>query len=234
MADKYLELKQDGKTYNLYDMPAGFVIKGDLVLTGKNLTELPDLSKVKVEGDFMCSFNSLTSLKGSPQEVGGNFFCINNKLTDLEGAPAVVGNDFLCSNNSLTSLKGAPRIIVGDFFCEYNKLTTLEGGPQNVGGRFWCRFNNDLESLVGLPVMAGTSSRIHCNDELYEKYGFSAHMQGTGIEYGELVKSPLFQSELHKSMIYQKKKEQEQALQAKHKAGFAAFKKKFKPAEREE
>ncbi|MBR1825586.1 MAG: hypothetical protein IJ770_03260 [Alphaproteobacteria bacterium] len=48
MQEKYLEFEQDGVKYNLYNMPKGFVIKGDLDLHGKGLTELPDLSEVIV------------------------------------------------------------------------------------------------------------------------------------------------------------------------------------------
>ncbi|MBQ9270858.1 MAG: hypothetical protein IJ218_01145 [Alphaproteobacteria bacterium] len=66
MADvvKILIIKQDGKCYNLYDLPDGFVIKGDFDLSDKGLTKLPDLSKVIVEGSFRCHNNQLTSLQG--------------------------------------------------------------------------------------------------------------------------------------------------------------------------
>ena len=91
---KYLPFEQDGKTYNLYDLPKGFVIEGDLDLSNKGLTELPDLSEVVVNGDFSCANNKLTSLKGAPKEVGGDFSCAHNQLTSLEGAPKEVGGDF--------------------------------------------------------------------------------------------------------------------------------------------
>ena len=81
--DKF-EFEQDGKTYNLYNLPDGFVIEGDVNLSYKELTELPDLSKVTVKGDFWCNNNQLTSLTGAPQEVGGDFKCSYNKLTTLQ------------------------------------------------------------------------------------------------------------------------------------------------------
>ena len=105
---KYLPFKQGVKIYNLYNMPKGFVIKGNLDLWNKGLTELPDLSEVVVKGYFNCSDNQLTSLEGAPQEVGGDFGCRENKLTSLEGAPQTVGGDFYCSDNQLTSLVGLP------------------------------------------------------------------------------------------------------------------------------
>ena len=79
-----LTIKQDGKVYDLYDLPDGFVIKGDVNLRRKCLTELPDLSKVIVKGDFCCDCNQLTSLKGAPKEVGGNFGCTLNMLKNLK------------------------------------------------------------------------------------------------------------------------------------------------------
>jgi hypothetical protein len=56
-------------------------------LFDKGLTTLPDLSRVIVQGDFICFNNNLESLKGSPAVVSGDFYCFNNKLTSLEGAP---------------------------------------------------------------------------------------------------------------------------------------------------
>ena len=46
--EEYSPFEQDGKIYNLYDMPDGFVIKGNLYLSGSELMQLPDLSKVIV------------------------------------------------------------------------------------------------------------------------------------------------------------------------------------------
>lgn len=45
-------ISQDGVCYDIYDLPENFVVKGDLVLRGMNLTALPDLSHVVVEGGF--------------------------------------------------------------------------------------------------------------------------------------------------------------------------------------
>lgn len=73
---------QNGQKYDLNHLPDGFVIQGDVELANKELTELPDLSKVVVEGNFDCSDNQLTSLAGAPK--GGRFFNYsNNSLTGL-------------------------------------------------------------------------------------------------------------------------------------------------------
>lgn len=74
---------QNGQEYDLNHLPDGFVIQGDVELANKELTELPDLSKVVVEGNFDCSDNQLTSLAGAPKKVGLNFNCSNNSLTGL-------------------------------------------------------------------------------------------------------------------------------------------------------
>ncbi len=151
--DKF-EFEQDGKTYNLYNLPDGFVIEGDVDLSKKGLTELPDLSKVTVEGCFWCYKNQLTTLRGAPQEVGGDFYCNNNQLTSLTGAPQKVGRYFRCDNNKLTSLQGAPQEVGGDFYCNNNQLTSLIGAPQKVGKSFIC-FNNKLTTLEGAPQKVG-------------------------------------------------------------------------------
>lgn len=73
---------QNGQKYDLNHLPDGFVIQGDVELANKELTELPDLSKVVVEGNFDCSDNQLTSLAGAPKGV--RFFNYsNNPLTGL-------------------------------------------------------------------------------------------------------------------------------------------------------
>ena len=41
---------QDGQKYDLNHLPDGFVIQGDVELANKELTELPDLSKVIIGG----------------------------------------------------------------------------------------------------------------------------------------------------------------------------------------
>lgn len=156
-----LVFEQDGKLYDLYNLPDGFVIKGDLNLARKNLDKLPDLSKVKVEGSFYCDGNELTSLEGAPKEVGFDFDCSGNKLTSLEGAPKEVRLDFRCSYNKLTSLEGAPK-KVGGFYCSTNSLTSLKGAPKKVRHNFICADNN-LVSLEGAPEEVGGNFDCHSN-----------------------------------------------------------------------
>lgn len=61
------------------------------------ITELP-LTFNKVSCSFDCSRLSLTSLKGSPIEVGGDFDCSFNNLTSLEFAPKKVNGVFTFDN----------------------------------------------------------------------------------------------------------------------------------------
>ena len=105
-------------------------VDGDADLNNLKLTSLP-LKFSIVIGDFYCHSNQLTSLEGSPREVGGNFDCYNN--------------------NQLTSLKGSPREVGGYFDCRNSKLNTLEGGPREVGGRFTCSYNPVGEILNKFP-----------------------------------------------------------------------------------
>lgn len=159
--EPFLPLLQNGKTYNLYNLPKGFVIEGDVIITSSHLTELPDLSEVIVKGDFNCRYNDLTSLKGAPKEVWGDFNCSHNQLTSLEGAPQEVGGGFFCPYNQLTSLEGAPQKVGESFHCDHNKLVSLEGAPQKVGFSFDCS-DNRLTSLKGAPQEVGQS--FDCSD----------------------------------------------------------------------
>ena len=242
----YLPYEQDGKTYNLYEMPDGFVITGNVVLTSKCLTELPDLSNVTVKGDFWCEYNNLTTLKGAPQKIGGGFYCGNNQLTTLEGAPREVGGNFWCQRNKLISLEGAPQKIAGEFNCFDNQLTTLEGMPQELGGNLWCN-QNPLKSLEWLPQMKA-GAEMFCDYGLVAKYGFgrsSGNSSCSRFKAEELYRNPRYIAEFGNedriTMLRQKiadgkelSRSEEQVLeQEKHRSGYAAFKKKM-AKEREE
>src|SRR6185295_2835682 len=79
-------LKSWGIAYE--KQPDGSIlVPGDLNISTKGLTRLPDLSCVSVGGSFWCQNNPLASLEGAPQSVGGDFYCPNNHLTSLKGAP---------------------------------------------------------------------------------------------------------------------------------------------------
>ena len=127
----------------------------------QGLTDLKGVKFGNVSGDFVCSYNQLTSLEGAPQSVGGGFQCNKNQLTSLDGAPQTVGGTFYCYDNELTSLEGAPRSVGGDFHCGDNQLTSLVGAPQSVGGNFRCEAN-ELTSLVGAPQRVDGS--FECSD----------------------------------------------------------------------
>ena len=59
-------------------------VEGDVFISNKNLDKLP-LKFNYVSGVFVCSYNKLTSLEGSPKEVGIKLYCTGNPLTTLNG-----------------------------------------------------------------------------------------------------------------------------------------------------
>lgn len=106
-----------------WTIPYDMVIRGDVDMSNMGLKELPDLSAVTVTGNFNCSGNQLTSLKGAPKSVGGWFNCCDNNLTSLEGATQSVGGDFICLRNILLkSLAGFKSEIGGLFMCGSERL----------------------------------------------------------------------------------------------------------------
>jgi len=134
--------------------------KDDFInLSSLHLTVLPDLSDVKIYGDFYCSENYLIDLTGAPLTVRGNFVCSRSNLTSLSGAPHEVGGKFFCSDNNLINLIGAPHIVGDSFFCHLNNLTSLKGIPKKIGGsfvlshtlksRFSIEYVNSLSEILG-------------------------------------------------------------------------------------
>lgn len=107
--------------------------------------ELP-LKFNRINGDFQCQMNGLTSLHGAPQHVSGDFKCYGMHLSSLEGGPKYVGGYYDCHNNRLTSLVGAPTHVGGDFNASMNRLSNLNGAPGSIGGDLNIQ-DNQLQSL---------------------------------------------------------------------------------------
>lgn len=66
-----------------------------------------------VSGDFICSNNGMTTLKGCPTYVSGTFNCSFNYLTSLAGCPKYIGNNFMCAYNHLNSFIGLEDTFIG-------------------------------------------------------------------------------------------------------------------------
>ena len=138
--EKWLK-EYDIKNYTIND-DFTINVSGNVNLFRRDLTEFPDYIQFGVvRGNFVCTDNNLTSLRGVPREVGQGFYCDINKLTSLEGAPEKVGEKFDCNYNQLSSLEGGPKEVGESFYCTRNKLTTLKGAPKEVGRNFYCSNN---------------------------------------------------------------------------------------------
>ena len=113
---------------------------------GNSLEALP-IKLRKVDGDFICSYTTITTLKGGPTGVTGHFSCTNTNITSLEGSPDVVGGDFICDRNSkLSSLKGATKIIGGSFTCQKTpKVSESEKAwaKQNINAEYGFYFDEE-------------------------------------------------------------------------------------------
>jgi len=111
--------------------PDGSIDVDDTVdLHNINLVKLP-LKFNKVNGDFNCSYNQLTSFEGSPIEVNGGFYCNNNKLKSFEFSPKIIRGIFDCRNNNIKSFEYFPSFIKDYFVCDGNPIY-----------RVWCLFWN--------------------------------------------------------------------------------------------
>ena len=120
---------QNREYYNLYDLPKGFVIKGDLDLSNIGLTKLPNLSDVIIEGTLNCSGNPLSSFKNAPRGLK-KLTCCNCGLTSLEDFPNTL-EELNCSGNPLSSFKNAPHGLKKLTCCDCG-LTTLEDFPNTL------------------------------------------------------------------------------------------------------
>lgn len=154
------------------------ILKGAVDISEKRLIRMPKnaddtwfFKDVKIDGDFYCTWNNLTSLEGCPEEITGVFSCWVNQIESLEYGPKIVGDRYSCANNLVKSLKGVPQRINGDFSCEANLLTTLEHGPTYVNGDYDCGSNN-LVSFKGIPreIRGGLSLSYNKNLDSLEHF----------------------------------------------------------------
>jgi hypothetical protein len=133
------------------------VIGGNFDCSRNNLTSLKGCAKI-VEGDLYYYDNKLTSLEGCPEIVEGDFNCSYNYLKDLKYCFEKSNGSFICRDNNLTSLDGCPKVIDGSFSCTENKLKNLKGCPEIIEGDFYC-YNNRLTSFEGCPkILEGALS----------------------------------------------------------------------------
>jgi hypothetical protein len=77
----------------------------DVDISGKLLYNQIPIIFGKVDGDFLCDFNNLDSLKNAPHTVKGVFSCSNNALKSLEYIPTYIGGDLYIQNNMIASYK---------------------------------------------------------------------------------------------------------------------------------
>jgi hypothetical protein len=148
-------------------------VDGDVDFHFKRLGKLP-LKFRSVTGQFMCSYNALSTLEGSPLSVGGGFYCNNNQLVSLEGSPLKVGRNFDCCGNKLTTLLGSPKSVSHKFICDSNRLTTLEGISENIGGIIDCRDNHNIKDVKGVKdgwrgIILLTGNPVHEIFKLFPK-----------------------------------------------------------------
>ena len=88
--------KIEGRIYDLYNLPDNLTVKGNLILSSKNLTSLPE--GLKVGGDLFLSYNNLTSLP-EDLKVGDYLDLSYNNLTSLPEGLEVGGSLDLEKNN---------------------------------------------------------------------------------------------------------------------------------------
>jgi len=164
-------------------------VDGDVNLTkklsGAGIYKLP-LKFGKVSGSFYCWDNKLTSLEGSPSEVG-NFYCSDNQLTSLEGSPSEVGGDFHCQINQLTSLEGSPNRVGGNFNCYRNQLVDVKGFPLIIGGGIVITDNPVVEIFKLFPQDRWKEVPEYLNEYNVIREGRKVILQALEVVYDELV-----------------------------------------------
>lgn len=110
-----------------------------------------------IDGHFLISSKSITSLKGCPKVINGQFSLFNTQsLKTLEYFPTSVKYDIRiigCTN--LTSLKGMPKSINGPLHVINCALKDLKGCPNKIKNGLFMTTCWDLKSMMGCPTWVG-------------------------------------------------------------------------------
>lgn len=129
ISEEHLEIRRLCKKYKIHSFKINYDGSIDtnqsVYLSNMNLDKIP-IKFNKVNGNFNCSCNKLTTLENSPKIVSTHFLCDNNLLTDLKHSPDNIGGFFQCDNNPLESLDGYNGSMDRLYYNEMVKLIRKE------------------------------------------------------------------------------------------------------------
>jgi hypothetical protein len=160
-------------------------VRGDVDLHEKELDVIP-LKFGIVTGYFDVERNNLTSLSGSPIQVGGDFACSNNKLESLIGSPKKIGEDFFCEENNIWSFVGLEEDSINSnrvdwgkgFFCLRNPVFQI-----------WTLLGYDIESVYLLNEFGAVDRDKIIWERLLEVYHTLGRMDPNPNSVKEVVKN---------------------------------------------
>ena len=128
----------------------------EIVVTGIDLTYLPDLSRFRNLRELWCSNNHLTALPTLPETLQ-RLFCGYNRLTSLPTLPENL-ESIVCNHNRLTALSTLPENL--EYLrCNRNLLRKLPEFNYRLR-ELYCGMNQ----LVTLPVLNNCLERLKCDN----------------------------------------------------------------------
>ena len=158
--DQYIEWAEDfGKDEAWVDeifkfQPDGTtVVNGELNLRNTKIKQLP-IGLIEAKEGLSISYNPSLKLNGYPKKVEGDFYCSNNGLSTLEGMPKEVGGGISFGSNNLHSLVGLSEKVNGDLDLFGNKLVHLKDLSKEIQGSLLLQKNplGLLDDLVGTKI----------------------------------------------------------------------------------
>jgi len=99
-------------------------VQGAVYINSELLETIP-LNFNRVDGDFDCSSNKLTSLKGSPKYVGGDFNCEYNMITTIEYLPKEIGGNLNLTDNKIFNYNNFNTQLNGKIEAWFNPINHI-------------------------------------------------------------------------------------------------------------
>ncbi len=123
---------------------------------GKNITQLPDLSKFQNMKTLNISYNNLTELPNLPNRLV-TLRCNKNQLSQLPRLPSTL-ESLSCFHNQLSVLPDLPDGLT-ELICNHNQLSKLPKLPSTLE-HLVCNHNQ----LSQLPRLPSTLKTLECNN----------------------------------------------------------------------
>lgn len=172
---KFFQTKEEIENWlNKFAKKENVIINKDLTVDAslidisyQNLNYIP--IQFREVNTFICSENSLTSLKGCPFKVDNYFSCARNELTSLKYCPSGYIHTFNCSFNEILSTRYLPSTIHTLYFDKNPVSEILNILPSSKRIKF-IEYLNDYDAITDNKIFLSKMKEVFYMMDIEESF----------------------------------------------------------------